>query len=444
MPSSFAPVGSTVHPHQLEIQDFSLYALVIDARHPAAYAQDHIPGAVNVPAATAIPGTALPMPCELAAHAEGLVRNDMVLVYCDRGGLDSEVWARPLRAAGFAVDVLGGGWGNYRRWVAAGLELLPRAGRSATWSRRPSAACAESSACWPARPAGARHLGTGRQRLVPGLACQGMRRLRRMPWRRFCWIACASAIPDLSVWVRVGPAPLTALALPPALRDALARADEVVLQVPLAERAKAWLERIQAMRTPLPSLIAAFSASALPPPSGLAQQWGSARRSPVGPSKPSSGSSRRTSTPTTRWHGQGRSHGLISLGLARHRCSRCRDDGLVACVAGDATARKLEQPVERGPASRPRGDSAAPSLALTLEAAIDGLGLGLQGRGDHLAAVARLFVSKQRDVVGGDAGLVDEFAQDRPGQPCVQFHGQRAREHAHRGVAIAVEEPGCG
>lgn len=63
--------------------------------------------------------------------------------------------------------------------------------------------------------------------------------------------------------------------LPPALRDALARADEVLLQVPLAERARAWLERIQAMRTPLPSLIAAFSASALPPPSGLAQQWGS-------------------------------------------------------------------------------------------------------------------------------------------------------------------------
>ena len=49
----------------------------------------------------------------------------------------------------------------------------------------------------------------------------------------------------------------------------------MLLQVPLAERARAWLERIQAMRTPLPSLIAAFSASALPPPSSLAQQWGS-------------------------------------------------------------------------------------------------------------------------------------------------------------------------
>ena len=108
MPSSFAPVGSPVHPHQLEVQDFSLYALVIDARHPAAYAQDHIPGAVNVPAATAIPGAALPMPCELAAHAEGLVRDDMVLVYCDRGGLDSEGWARPLRRAASIDDSAGG------------------------------------------------------------------------------------------------------------------------------------------------------------------------------------------------------------------------------------------------------------------------------------------------------------------------------------------------
>ena len=276
MPRSFAPVGSPVHPHQLEVQDFSLYALVIDARHPAAYAQDHIPGAVNVPAATAIPGPARPMPCELAVHAESLVRDDMVLVYCDRGGLDSEVWARPLRAAGFAVDVLGGGWGNYRRWVAAGLELLPRA-----LSFRHLVAPPVSGLC--------RILGVlarqgqqvldiselAGQRLVPGLTLPGDAPPSQEAFETLLLDRLRKLDPDLPVWVRVGPAPLTALTLPPALRDALARADEVLLQLPLAERARAWLERIQAMRTPLPSLIAAFSASALPPPSGLAQQWGS-------------------------------------------------------------------------------------------------------------------------------------------------------------------------
>jgi tRNA 2-selenouridine synthase len=275
MPSSFAPVGSLVHPHQLEIQDVSLYSLVIDARHPAAYAQDHIPGAVNVPATSAASVPALPMPRELATHAEALARDDLVLVYCDRGGLDSESWAGPLRAAGFAVDVLGGGWGNYRRWVAAGLELLPRA-----LSFRHLVAPPVSGLC--------RVLGVlarqgqqvldiselAGQRLVPGLTLPGDAPPSQDAFETLLLDRLRGFDPDLPVWVRVGPAPLTVLTLPPALRDALARADEVVLQVPLAERARAWFERIQAMRTPLPSLLAAFSASTLPPPSSLAQQWG--------------------------------------------------------------------------------------------------------------------------------------------------------------------------
>lgn len=276
MPSSFAPVGSPVHPHQLEVQDFSLYALVIDARHPAAFAQDHIPGAVNVPAATAIPGTAVPMPCELAAHAEGLVHDDMVLVYCDRGGLDSEVWARPLRAAGFAVDVLGGGWGNYRRWVAAGLELLPRALSFRHLVAPPvSGLCRILSVLARQGQPVLDISELAGQRLVPGLTLPGDAPPSQEAFETLLLDRLRQFDPDLPVWVRVGPAPLAALTLPPALRDALARSDEVMLQVPLAERARAWLERIQAMRTPLPSLIAAFSASALPPPSTLAQQWGS-------------------------------------------------------------------------------------------------------------------------------------------------------------------------
>ena len=113
------------------------------------------------------------------------------------------------------------------------------------------------------------------QRLVPGLTLPGDAPPSQEAFETLLLDRLRQFDPDLPVWVRVGPAPLAALTLPPALRDALARSDEVMLQVPLAERARAWLERIQAMRTPLPSLIAAFSASALPPPSTLAQQWGS-------------------------------------------------------------------------------------------------------------------------------------------------------------------------
>jgi tRNA 2-selenouridine synthase len=119
-----------VHPHQLEVQDFASYGLVIDARSAAEFEADHIPGAVNLPASLAATKSessrAQGLPNELSALLAGLARADALLVYCDRGGLDSQVWAECLRGDGWAVDLLPGGWPSYRRWVDAGLELLPR------------------------------------------------------------------------------------------------------------------------------------------------------------------------------------------------------------------------------------------------------------------------------------------------------------------------------
>ena len=141
------PLGSLVHPHQIEVQEFSSYALVIDARPRTVFDDDHLPGAVNLPVETLAPskevaadssepahgayhraaqGPAKGLPYALAALVDRLAPDDRVLVYCHRGGLDSAVWAEPLRAAGWWVDVLPGGWPNYRRWVSAGLEILPR------------------------------------------------------------------------------------------------------------------------------------------------------------------------------------------------------------------------------------------------------------------------------------------------------------------------------
>ena len=135
MPTPLAPLGSLVHPHQMEVQEFASYALIVDARGAAAFEDDHIPGAIHVPvwsgesaglltSVAADASSVLPAP--LTVQVQLLGPSDRVLVYCDRGGLDSLVWATPLRAAGFEVDVLGGGWINYRRWVSAGLDLLPR------------------------------------------------------------------------------------------------------------------------------------------------------------------------------------------------------------------------------------------------------------------------------------------------------------------------------
>jgi tRNA 2-selenouridine synthase len=137
-----------VHPHQLEVQDWSRYALIIDARSPHEYAEDHIPGAVNLPVVDdqeyAEVGTthrtdkhrAYLIGVEyslvnIARQIKPLISKygpkDRFLVYCFRGGKRSRLWADNLRTIGFEVDVIAGGWKNYRRWVRAGLDALPSA-----------------------------------------------------------------------------------------------------------------------------------------------------------------------------------------------------------------------------------------------------------------------------------------------------------------------------
>lgn len=134
-------------PLQLEVADWSQYALVIDARSPREYQEDHVPGAVNLPVVNdeeyAEVGTlhktdthaAYLIGVEyslrnIANHIKPLIatfdRRDRMLVYCFRGGKRSKLWADNLRTIGFNVDVIKGGWKNYRRWVRESLEVLPR------------------------------------------------------------------------------------------------------------------------------------------------------------------------------------------------------------------------------------------------------------------------------------------------------------------------------
>jgi tRNA 2-selenouridine synthase len=291
MPNPLASIDPLVHPHQMEIQDFASYTLVIDARSAEAYREDRLPGAINIPAAKAGPSPAhrlvaapphkmpasaeLPaVPHALAHHASHLVAGDTVLVYCDCGGLDSMVWAEPLQAAGMRVDLLGGGWINYRRWVDAGLELLPR-----VLTFRRLVAPPVSGLC--------RILGVlaqqgeqvldisaiAGQRLVPGLTLPGDEPPSQAAFETLLLDALRHFDSMRPVWVRVGPAPLEGLNLPPALRDAFQQSEAVLLEVPLAERARAWFERMQAMGTSLANMVDAFGASTSPPPSKLLAQW---------------------------------------------------------------------------------------------------------------------------------------------------------------------------
>ena len=126
--------------------DFSAYDLIIDARCPREYAEDHIPGAINYPVVNndeyAEVGTLHrvdPMGAyqigvayslkNIARHLDldisGYNRKSKILVYCFRGGKRSRLWFDALDIIGYRVDRLKGGWKGYRRWVNEQLSTVP-------------------------------------------------------------------------------------------------------------------------------------------------------------------------------------------------------------------------------------------------------------------------------------------------------------------------------
>ena len=115
------------------------YDLVIDARTPSEFAQDHIPGSVNWPVLDdeerAWIGTMYKLEGSFKAKREGAIlvarniasllekhskvldQQARLLVYCWRGGNRSGALSTVLSRIGFRTEVLEGGYKAYRRWV---------------------------------------------------------------------------------------------------------------------------------------------------------------------------------------------------------------------------------------------------------------------------------------------------------------------------------------
>ena len=120
---------------------------LIDVRSPAEFSEDHIPGAVNLPALSnaerVTVGTiykqvsafdarkigAVMVARNVAAHVEGpLAQHDGAwrpLVYCWRGGQRSGSFATILQQIGWRADTIKGGYRTYRRLVSAALYDTP-------------------------------------------------------------------------------------------------------------------------------------------------------------------------------------------------------------------------------------------------------------------------------------------------------------------------------
>ncbi|MBW8815609.1 MAG: tRNA 2-selenouridine(34) synthase MnmH [Caulobacterales bacterium] len=119
------------------------YDLVVDVRSPGEFAEDHIPGAVNLPvlsdAERAEVGTIYVRESRFKARRLGaayVARNIgrhletaladrgggfHPLVYCWRGGMRSNAMATILSQVGWRTAVLAGGYRTYRRHVTARL-----------------------------------------------------------------------------------------------------------------------------------------------------------------------------------------------------------------------------------------------------------------------------------------------------------------------------------
>ena len=240
------------------------YALVIDARSPREYSEDHLPCAVNLPVVDneeyAEVGTthrtdthrayligvsyALKNISQSIDHLVARYPKDArVLVYCFRGGKRSKLWFDALSTIGYRVDRLPGGWKAYRAWVRDELMELPRkfryhvlCGPTGCGKTRLLSALASVGAQVLDLEDLAQHRGSliGD---IPGVAqptqkwfdSQLVERLRRFD-------------PALPIWVESESKKIGAIQVPAALLETMHGARLFSLNAPMAERVALWRE----------------------------------------------------------------------------------------------------------------------------------------------------------------------------------------------------------
>jgi len=137
------------HPAPIRPEDIARFDAVIDARSPAEFAEDHVPGAINCPvlddAERAIVGTlyvqqgafearrvgGAMVAAHLAEHLRGAFAEQPAawrpLVYCWRGGMRSGTMVQWMRLVGWKAEQLAGGYKAFRRHVMDGIAAsVPR------------------------------------------------------------------------------------------------------------------------------------------------------------------------------------------------------------------------------------------------------------------------------------------------------------------------------
>jgi len=141
------PARSGLHFAPLSLESLGSFDAVIDVRSPAEFAEDHLPGAINLPVLNdaervqvgtlykqSSPFAAKKMGAAIVArniafHLENTLRDLpkqwKSLVYCWRGGSRSGAMTHILRSVGWPALQLDGGYKVWRSQVLGDLETLP-------------------------------------------------------------------------------------------------------------------------------------------------------------------------------------------------------------------------------------------------------------------------------------------------------------------------------
>ncbi|WP_334194918.1 tRNA 2-selenouridine(34) synthase MnmH [Pararhodobacter sp.] len=241
------------------------YDEVIDTRSPAEYAEDHLPGAINLPslsnAERAEIGTIYVQESRFLARRLGaayVARNAAAhllthladkpagyrpLVYCWRGGMRSNAIALIYGQIGWRVGVLDGGWRSWRRLVQQALYEASFPAPVAVLDGNTGTAKTAILAKVRARGGQVIDLeGLARHRgslfgLVPGDAQPAQK-----GFESALAYDMARLDPARPVLVEAESNRIGALRLPPALWSAMQAAPRIEIAAPVAARAE-WLTR---------------------------------------------------------------------------------------------------------------------------------------------------------------------------------------------------------